>query len=268
MPATVVAKQPDAGHLMPGSVDPKAAQSTPRMGASSPGLALPHSKTPAAVGLLDAAYFSESDSDMTDALPQSAQRTIAVAPDSTTVGFQAGPDRIDMIDIVYFCDSDADSAGSPRPSALATLEAGGLTDLPGSPDLLQPTAAPGSVARSAALPAGLAHRVSPLSSSPASGVLTAPEVQLTFPADQGHVSARHTQGLDDRWQMEDDMAPALSRAFAADLPASRLSSQVHASPSYDPRYQAEAHSFDNYSHMAFATEQTADPCQVKAACHQ
>ena len=278
VPATVVAKQSDAGHLMPDSLTPQAAQTTPARATAaiasspqaSPTLTMPYTGTPAAVGLLDAAYFSESDPDMSNAAQESAKPPAVpntAASDDSAAPTEAGPKETDMIEPVYFCESDSESAEltpEAAPSSLpsAIKDANGPSDLSSGLHSMQPSWAPEQpfspgmgnahkpASDSAGTPmtssaavtddsAGMMYSISPKSHRNESLLdahdSSAPEVESVLPTDKGHLAPTNTEGWCDRWQMEDDTAPALSNDYSASAAASRLSSQVYASPSYDPR---------------------------------
>ena len=270
VPATFIAKQSDAGHLMADSLTPNAERSTPaRVTAAaasppqaSPALTSPNTSTPAAVGLLDAAYFSESDPDMGSAVQKSAKRPAGpnAALQESAAPTQGGPKDIDTIDPVYFCESDAESAEAPPSSGIKDIN--GPTGLNSGSHSTQPTMAPEqpfSPGMGAAHKPALDSADGPMTSRAAvtgdsAGMLysishegqghesflgthdsSAPEVDSVLPVDKCHVGPTYTEGWSDRWQMEDAAAPALNNDYTASAPASRLSSEVYASPSYDSR---------------------------------
>lgn len=59
-----------------------------------------------------------------------------------------------------------------------------------------------------------------------------------YTKDQGLPEVvKSSDAADDRWEMDFSEATAQDSIPAAKIPASRLESKVHASPSYDPRYR-------------------------------
>lgn len=301
VPDTVIARQADAGHLLAGSLTPKAAQSTPVGRASaiaaSPCQVLPHSAMslspdPDAVGLLDAAYFStEAGPEVTDAVTKSAKASIV--PSTASPHKSAAPAAedlpvIDIVDAVYLSEPDAESAEDMEESALfehtrdstamgqssfvSDKDADAITEpldiMKSALTPTQPSSPEAGTANMAALDAAMASDAfgSPVQQIPGSAACPAvysgtvysastvdrdhdsfsgsaiEEDAAVLPKDESHIVCDDTEGIYDRWQMEEEIAPVDSNIFLANVPA-RVSSQVHASPSYDPRYrkQGSAH---------------------------
>lgn len=205
-----------------------------------------------ATDILDAVYLSESDAESAEDMGELApfQHIIEVlpSPQSSVVSEKAAGDFTEPSDIKQ-------SPFTPR--TLPSLAAG-TADLPALDSALASEAfgspmqhTPGSAARSAGF-SEMVYSASPAGYDHSSVAGSASEESAAaWAAAENLMLCDGTQGLDDRWQMDEDTAPVVSNTLFANVrakvspqdsasQAAQVSSQVHASPSYDPRYKAHA----------------------------
>lgn len=262
VPATVVAKLPDAGHIIAEGFTPTPAKSTQKSTPTAAAAMLPalsqtaldfdvaNADTTVGAGVLDSVYYSDSDKG-SPALHVSAM--LSAARGNAATGLQEEL-SFSVVEPVYYSESDSPAkqlpdvkysdelAATAEPASFAKPASGTLSTPPQSlaklngdaaADLTEP-AASAMFTTSAGVP-DLTDYMSQSESESASPAPTAPSVP---PHAKGHSLPEHvesSEGGDDRWEMdfEAPIAPA-ANVYAA----SRLESTIHASPSYDPRYKA------------------------------
>ena len=223
VPDTVVARQADAGHLLPDSLTPKAAQSTPvgvaAATAASPLQTSPNSAMPLspvlAAGLLDAAYFStEAGPEVAEAVSESAKASLVpstASPHKSAAPAEEKVQAIDIVDAVYL--SEPDSAGdmgelarfehmsefaaSPQSSVVSVQDADDITEPSGimkSPlSPRQPSSPAAGTADKAALDAAMVSDAfgSPMQQIPGSAThpaVLSETVYSASPVDSDHDS--------------------------------------------------------------------------------
>ena len=267
VPATVVAKLPDAGHIIAEGLTPTPAKSTPNLtpaaaaaAASSalkqitPEFSEPTPDTSAVVGVLDSVYYS--DSDVGSSAAGEAAGLSATSRGEEVMSMNEAPSQsVNMVGPVYFSEPDVPAKEEPdsKPSNQTAAPIG-----PSS--LVQP--APGAASTPSQTPAGLTGDKD-LTDSPASTMLgtseglagmtdyvSCSESEAASPAPSASAWLRHEEkdgmpegdargAWDDRWDMDFEAPAAPSNTYAANMPASKLDSKleskIHASPSYDPR---------------------------------
>ncbi len=259
--ATVVAKLPDAGHIIAEGLTPTPAKSTPKSTPAAAGAApsalkqiTPESSEPmpdaaAVVGVLDSVYYS--DSDMGSPAAGEAARLSAISRGQKVMSMNGTPSQsVNMVGPVYFCEPGIPAKEEPD------IKPSNQTAAPTGPSsLVQP--APGAGSTPSQTPAELAGDKD-LTDSPASAMLgtseglagmtdyvSCSESEAASPAPSasawllheekdGMTDSNTREGLDDRWEMDFE-APTAPSNTAATIPASKLESKIHASPSYDPR---------------------------------
>ncbi len=257
VPATVVAKLPDAGHIIAEGLTPTPAKSTPKLTPAAAGAApsalkqiTPESSEPtpdtsAVVGVLDSVYYSDSDmgSPAAGGLSATSRGKEVMSLNETPSQSVVGP--------VYF--SEPDSPAKEKPDSKPFSQTAAHT---GPSSLVQP--APGAGSTPSQTPAELAGDKD-LTDSAASAMLgtseglagmtdyvSCSESEAASPAPSASAWLRHEEkdgmpesnnreDLDDRWEMDFEAPTAPSNTYAANIPASKLESKIHASPSYDPR---------------------------------
>lgn len=259
VPATVVVKLPDAGHSIAEGLTPTPAKSAPKLTPAAAGAAPSASKqitlessqpmpdTSAVVGVLDSVYYSDSD------MGSPAAGGLSATPrDKEVMSLNETPSpSVNMVGPIYF--SEPDIPAKEEPDSKLSNQTAAPT---GPSSLVQP--APGAGSTPSQTPAELAGDKN-LTGSPASAMLgtsegltgmtdyvSCSESEAASPAPSasawllheekdGMTDSKAREGLDDRWEMDIEAPTAPSNTCAANIPASKLESKIHASPSYDPR---------------------------------
>ena len=259
VPATVVAKLPDAGHFIAEGLTPTPAKSTPKLTPAPAGAApsalkqiTPESSQPtpdtsAVVGVLDSVYYSDSD------MGSPAAGGLSATPRDTEVVslHETAAQSVNMVGPVYFSEPDIPAKEEPDskrsyqtaaptgPSSLVQPAPGaGSTpsqtpaELTGDKDL---TGSPASAMRGTS--EGLTGMTDYVSCSESEAASPAPSASawLLHEEKDGLTDSNTREGLDDRWEMDIEAPTAPSNTYAATIPASKLESKIRASPSYDPR---------------------------------
>lgn len=266
VPATVVAKLPDAGHIIAEGLTPTPAKSTPKStpaaaaGAApsalkqiTPESSEPRPDTSAVVGVLDSVYYS--DSDMGSPAAGEAAGLSGTPRGKKVMSLNETPSQsVNMIGPVYF--SEPDSPAKEEPDSKPFNQTAAPT---GPSSLVQP--APGTGSTPSQTPAeltgdkgltdsaasamlgtseGLAGMTDYVSCSESEAASPAPSASawLLHEEKDGMPESNTREGLDDRWEMDFEAPTAPGNTYAANIPASNLESKIYASPSYDPRYAA------------------------------
>ncbi|KAL0024660.1 hypothetical protein WJX77_006795 [Trebouxia sp. C0004] len=264
VPATVVAKLPDAGHIIAEGLTPTPTKSTPKStpataaGAAAPSALkqiTPESGEPrpdisAVVGVLDSVYYS--DSDMGSPAAGEAAGLSATSRGKKLMTLNETPSQsVNIVGPVYF--SKPDSPAKEEPDSKPANQ----TAAPTEPSfLVQP--APGAGSTQSQTSAQVTGDTD-LTDSAASAMLgtsvglagmtdyvSCPESEAASPAPSASAWLLHQEkaGMpesntredwDDRWEMDFEARTAPRNTYAANVPASNLESKIHASPSYDPR---------------------------------
>ena len=271
MPATVEAKQPDTGHIIADSSIHQFAQSTPlAAGKTSPAVmqTLPHhdmprSDSPAGLGVLNAAYYCELDTD----LGSPAVYGSAVLSDAKG---KAGADATDFATftedgspLVDYAESESDtdslvmqlsdakdsemsmehtSGGVAASRDPALYEAGPQTSsTPAPPAATLTGGEPNNMFEcmdtitSEALAESTEMSESKVQSLTGSLALKGSGVSIDSDNNGRPESVTGTIAADDRWEMDSGTHSEPEITSTAYVPDSRLKSKIHASPSYDPR---------------------------------
>lgn len=202
--------------------------------------------------ILDAVYLSESDAesaeDMGELAPFQQISEVPSTPQSSVVSAGAADDITEPSDIQQ----------SPLTPRRLSSPAAGTADMPALDSAMASEAfgspmqqIPGSAARSAGF-SEMVYSASPADHDHGSIASSASEEAAeAWAGAKNHMPSDDTEGLHDRWQMDEDTAPMVSNTHFANVPTkvspqdsasqlAQVSSQVHASPSYDPRYKAQA----------------------------
>ena len=265
VPATVVAKLPDSGHIIAEGLTPTPAKSTPKSNPAAAGAAPsalkqitsesgePRPDTSAVVSVLDSVYYS--DSDMGSPAAGKAAGLSATPRDKEVVSLDKSPSQsVNTIGPVYF--SEPDSPAKEEPDSKPSNQTAAPT---GPSSVVQPTSGARSTpaqtppeltcdkdltdpAASAMLgrSEGLAGMTDYVSCSESEAASPAPSASAWLLHEEEGMSESNARGdLDDRWEMDFEAPTAPSNTCAANIPASKLDSKlksrIHASPSYDPR---------------------------------
>lgn len=192
------------------------------------------------VDIIDAVYLSEADTDSAEDIGElNPFELIGESPQSPRSSASSGKDADDTTGSPDLMQSPLTPAQPSSPAAGAAYMPALESTMPSGAFGSPMQQAPASVARTAVSPAP-AYRKSPATHDdyPTTGS-AAGDDRSPLTAGKSSLVPDYTEGLDDRWQMEEETAPVFSNIHVADVPATRVSSQVHASPSYDPRYNAQ-----------------------------
>lgn len=204
-----------------------------------------------ATDILDAVYLSESDAesaeDMGELAPFQHISEVLPSPQSSVVSGTAADNIPEPFDIKQ----------SPMTPRRLSSPAAGVADLPALDSAKASEAfgspmqhIPGSAARSAGF-SGRVYSASPADDDHGSVSGSASdESAAAWAGGEDHMLSDDTGGFDDRWQMDEDTAPVVSNTLISNVrakvspqdsasQAAQVSSQVHASPSYDPRYEGQ-----------------------------
>ncbi|KAL3137920.1 hypothetical protein ABBQ38_005167 [Trebouxia sp. C0009 RCD-2024] len=188
------------------------------------------------VDIIDAVYLSEADTDSAEDIGElNPFELIGESPQSPRSSASSGKDADDTTGSPDLMQSPLTPAQPSSPAAGAAYMPALESTMPSGAFGSPMQQAPASVARTAVSPAP-AYRKSPATHDdyPTTGS-AAGDDRSPLTAGKSSLVPDYTEGLDDRWQMEEETAPVFSNIHVADVPATRVSSQVHASPSYDPR---------------------------------
>lgn len=192
------------------------------------------------IDIIDAVYLSEADAESAQDMGElNPFEHMGESPQSPRSSASSGRDADDTR-------GSADLMQSPLTPAQPSSPALGAAYMPALESTMPSGAfgspmqqAPASAARTAFSPAP-AYRVSPAGLDDHSTTGSAAgDDRSPSTAGKSNLVPEYTEGLHDRWQMEEDTASVFSNIHVANVPATRVSSQVHASPSYDPRYRAQ-----------------------------
>lgn len=262
VPATVVAKLPDAGHIIAEGLTPTPAKSTAKSTPAAAGAAPPALKqvtpesdeprpdTSAVVGVLDSVYYS--DSDMGSPAAGKAAGLSCISRGKGVMSLNETPSQsVNMVGPVNFFRPD-----SPAKEETDSKRSNQTAAPTGPSPLVQPASGAGSTPSQN--PAELAGDKN-LTDSPASAMLgtsdalagmidyvSCSDSEAASPAPPASAWLLHEEkdgmpessardDLEDRWEMDFEVPTAPSNTYAATIPASKLESKIHASPSYDPR---------------------------------
>ena len=200
--------------------------------------AVPYEERLQGIDIIDAVYLSEPDADSAEHMGELAPfEHMGDSPSSPHSSAVSDNDTRGASDIMQ---SPLTPKPPPSPASgvayTPALDSTMASDAFGSP--MQEV--PGSAARTA-VSSGTVYRASPAGhdNDSLSGSTTEEEAKSS-PGGESHMMCYDTEGSDDRWQLEEEAAPVVSNICVAKVPASRVSSQVHASPSYDPRCRARS----------------------------
>ncbi len=259
VPATVVAKLPDAGHFIAEGLTPTPVKSTPKLTPAAAGAtpsalkqitpvsSQPTPATSAVVGVLDSVYYSDSD------MGSPAAGGLSATPrDQEVKSLHETPSQsVNLVGPVWFSEPDIPAKEEPdsKPSNQTAAPAGPSSLVQPAPRAgSTPSQTPAELTGDKALTAspasamfgtsegltGMTDYVSCSESEAASPAPSASAWPLHEEKD-GMTDSNTREDLDDRWEMDFEAPTAPSNTYAATNPASKLESKIHASPSYDPR---------------------------------
>ena len=226
---------PEAGPEVTDAVTESAkALSVPSTGSPHKSAGPAKEKLPA-IDIVDAVYLSEADAEPAEELGELAP--FEHTSDSTASSQSAVVSDKDADDVTRPSDLMKSPLTPTQPSSpadLAVLDAAVASDAFGSP--MQQI--PGSAAHPAVF-SGTKCSASTVDCDHDEFSGSALEKDAAvLQGGKSPVLDETTEGLYERWQMEDEIAPVVGNTMSANVPA-RVSSQVHASPSYDPRYNGQ-----------------------------